>query len=725
MSRIVHDEGATSGTDLTTGVKSYQVENAGKFRARWQKRLSEQFEPGRSVFLARERNVRRRVLVLDHCTPEPDKDAGSMLVLGTMRVLQSLGCKVTFVPEDNYLFLDSYTTDLERLGIECLAAPFVTSVEQYLTAHGHEFDVVLIFRFTAVARNLGAIRRHAPHAKVIFDTVDLHFLRESREGHVRADARITERAKRIKQDELAIIGRVDCTIVHNALEQALLARERPEAQVVLFGWTIDVPGTTVPFGPRHDIAFIGGYQHPPNVDAANYFASEVFPLVRRQLPDVRLHLVGSNPTAALRDLQSDSIMVRGFVPDLKALLDGVRVTVAPLRYGAGIKGKIATSLSHGVPCVTTPLGVEGMGLEHERDVLVAESSEALAAEVVRLYQDQALWELLSRNGMAFVRDSYSFDGARRVFADILRRLGMDPDDGGVPEATDGLEVTSISSVAQDRDYRERARGRFAERAAIERALIPSSERPFDIEGFCVACLRSQSFRTTFDAAVRDEQGARIPNWRENLVCDCGFNTRIRTAIHWLTLKVRLPKDARIYLMEQRSALYDWLKERYPNLVGSEYLGIAAPLGRSLRGIRNEDATRLTFSDGSLDCVLSFDVFEHVPDYRSAFHEAYRCLTDGGLLLFTAPFVRTSPSTIQRARLSGSGEIEHLLPPEYHGDPMNPDGGILCFQHFGWDVIEALKAAGFTEPHALFMWSRRLGYLGDEQVLFSARKMPRS
>ena len=103
----------------------------------------------------------------------------------------------------------------------------------------------------------------------------------------------------------------------------------------------------------------------------------------------------------------------------------------------------------------------------------------------------------------------------------------------------------------------------------------------------------------------------------------------------------------------------------------------------------------------------------------------RCLTDGGLLLFTAPFVRTSPSTIQRARLSGSGEIEHLLPPEYHGDPMNPDGGILCFQHFGWDVIEALKAAGFTEPHALFMWSRRLGYLGDEQVLFSARKMPRS
>ena len=182
LSQIVHDEGATSGTDLTKGVKARQIENLEKLATRWRQRLSAQFEPGQSIFRARERGVGLRVLVLDHCTPEPDKDAGSFVVFAIMQVLQSLGCKITFVPEDNYLFLERYTTDLQRLGIECLYAPFVTSVQQYLEEHGDAFDLVVIFRFTAASRNLDAIRRLAPRAKVILDPVDLHFLREATRG---------------------------------------------------------------------------------------------------------------------------------------------------------------------------------------------------------------------------------------------------------------------------------------------------------------------------------------------------------------------------------------------------------------------------------------------------------------------------------------------------------------------------------------------------------------
>src|SRR5262249_39570616 len=130
---------------------------------------------------------------------------------------------------------------------------------------------------------------------------------------------------------------------------------------------------------------------------------------------------------------------------------------------------------------------------------------------------------------------------------------------------------------------------------------------------------------------------------------------------------------------------------------------------------------LTFPDRSFDYVLSFDVFEHVPNFQRAFEEAHRSLNEGGVLLFTAPFVRTNASTLQRARVRDAGEIEHLLLPEYHGDPMNPDGGILCLQHFGWDMIDTLKAAGFSQARGVFLWSRRLGYLGGEQALFTATK----
>ena len=286
---------------------------------------------------------------------------------------------------------------------------------------------------------------------------------------------------------------------------------------------------------------------------------------------------------------------------------------------------------------------------------------------------------------------------------------------------DGLEIVALSDAAGDRAYRARARVRFAERASIERLLVPNNEAPFDVDGFCIGCQRQQVFKTSFDYAVRDGQGTRVPNWREHLVCECGLNARTRAAIHVLTMKLRMPRTARIYLMEQRSFLYEWLKQRFPNLEGSEFLGDKTALGASWHGIRNEDATQLTFSDRSFDYVLSFDVLEHVPEYQRAFKEAYRCLTDGGTFLFTAPFVRDSETTIERARVGDSGEIEHLLEPEFRGDPLNPEGGILCFQHFGWDIIDTLKAAGFAEVRGHFLWSRRLGYLGGEQALFTATK----
>ena len=164
-----------------------------------------------------------------------------------------------------------------------------------------------------------------------------------------------------------------------------------------------------------------------------------------------------------------------------------------------------------------------------------------------------------------------------------------------------------------------------------------------------------------------------------------------------------------------------LQQRYPDIVGSEYLGNTIVFGKTRAdGIRNESIAALTFPDGAFKHILSFDVFEHVPDFRKGFQECFRVLKPGGTLLFTVPFTRDE-KTVVRAKISRKGAVVHLLPPEYHGDPLRT-AGCLCFYHFGWDLLDVLTEVGFDQPVALLYWSMELGYLGNgDQIVFLARK----
>jgi SAM-dependent methyltransferase len=172
-------------------------------------------------------------------------------------------------------------------------------------------------------------------------------------------------------------------------------------------------------------------------------------------------------------------------------------------------------------------------------------------------------------------------------------------------------------------------------------------------------------------------------------------------------------------MEQASPLFSALKARHPNAVGSEFLRDGTPPGKlNAMGLQHEDATALTFASGQFDYVLSFDVLEHVPDYSKAFAEIARCLRVGGSLLLTVPFSLESPTHVERARVV-NGQIEHLLPPEYHDDILDPNGA-LCYWHFGWEVCEELRSTGFQDAALYFYWSRELGYLGGWPFLMASR-----
>jgi GT2 family glycosyltransferase/ubiquinone/menaquinone biosynthesis C-methylase UbiE/glycosyltransferase involved in cell wall biosynthesis len=733
LSRVTHFEGITSGTDVTRGVKAYQVENARKLAARWRDELAMLGEPGVDPHLARDRNIAGRVLVIDHCTPTPDQDAGSITALTLMRILQSFGMKVTFIPEDNMLDLERYTADMQRVGIECLYAPYVANLHSHLAEHGHLYDMVLFFRVGNSTRHLDEIELYCPQAKIVFHTSDLHFLRFERQAQFEDSQKLRDDAVLLKERELSTMRRTHATIVHSTVEKRLLdglLGWQDDSRIFTLGWSIPIAGTTRGFRERDGILFVGGYQHGPNVDAVDYFVQEIFPRVRSQLPRARFLIVGSRAPERFRDLGVEGVEFVGFVADLAGLLDRSRMTVAPLRYGAGTKGKIYTSLSHGVPCVATSIGAEGMDLADGEEVLVADDPAGFAAHVARLHEDEALWNRLSANGYEYLKAHASTEVGRKVMAAILRHVGLE---GREPRAVLPAAARPMprEALVADREQYEAFMGsKLARRQLLyEVRLIrkhSALQEQYDLEGWCEVCERRSVFHVDkiWGGQVRDGSYWE-PNWRERCVCaGCQLNTRQRVIAARMREHVRSLGRGSVdaYLTEQVTPIFAWAVHNVAGVrwVGSEYFGPqAAPGSISAAGIRHEDVERLSFADASFDLVVSNDVLEHVDDPQRAAAEMLRVLRPGGVLLMTVPFHTALDRNRRRAKVTGTGLV-HYLPEVYHGNPVSDDGS-LVFTDFGWEFLDEMSALGYADVALHTYWAEARGYLGVGQHYIRAVK----
>lgn len=421
---VVHHEGATSGTDEDTGAKRYQTVNREKFLKRWQAELARQpapianpenIEAGRN---ARHWRCQGRILVIDAITPTPDHDSGSLRLFALLGILVESGWRVSFMAE-NLAWSGRYSEALQQLGVECLCAPWIDDLESWLTGHGRELDMILVSRHYVLAPVMRLLREYAPHARVVFDTVDLHFLREEREAEVTGSTRIRRVAAQTRRQELDMIRAADHTLVVSPAERRLLGDIVPDADVHVVSniHTLHGPGRS--YAERRDLLFVGGFQHHPNVDAATWLMRDIFPLIRERLPDARLHIIGSRMPPQLRELGAPGIDLHGFVPDLQPWLEGCRLSLAPLRYGAGVKGKVNQAMAHGMPVVATACAAEGMYLDDGRDVLIADTTERFAEQVVRAYTDQALWQQLAAGGIDNVRQYFSVDAARAAINRIV------------------------------------------------------------------------------------------------------------------------------------------------------------------------------------------------------------------------------------------------------------------------------------------------------------------
>lgn len=656
-----------------------------------------------------------RLLFIDWSTPRPDRDAGSLSAFQILKIYVNLGYNVTFIPGD-LKYLGDYTEAVRSLGVRCLHKEDIGTVRDHLRKSGESYNFIMLCRAPVAAHYLDHIRKFAPQAKVLLNTVDLHYLRENREAEIDGSQEKIEAAQRSKEWELDIISKCDVTIVLNPVEKEILQRELPHADIrtipLIF---VEAEYEYPPFEARRDILFIGSFLHNPNIDAVLYFHKEILPLVRKSIPDIKFHIIGNAPPPEVTALHNGSgTVIHGHIKDISTIFHACKLSIAPLRFGAGIKGKIATSLAYGLPVVATSLAAEGMEIEAGKHILVADEPQHFADAVVDAYTSEDLWNQLSRNGHDRVLESFSTAAGHRLISRFMKDINP---------GHKQLDCYTLRSHEEYNLLRKVISSDIHMRRSIELALICHDQPNFFIDGFCAVCGHESRFNTGFMYSYETtDDGKPIPNWREHLACiQCGFTNRIRASMHFLYHRVRPVANSAIYITEQTTQLFKWLKKRHPKLVGSEYFGDEIPFGTKKNGIRNEDLTALTFADDSFDYILSFDVMEHVSDDLSALAEVYRCLKPGGTFLFTAPFAKEKAKKLVRARMLADGSIDHIMPPEYHGNPVDPENGSLCFRYFAWDLISDLKSIGFDDVNILTYWSRDFAYLGAEQFLFIAKK----
>jgi GT2 family glycosyltransferase/glycosyltransferase involved in cell wall biosynthesis/SAM-dependent methyltransferase len=426
---VIHHEGQSHGTDISHGIKAFQVANQRKFFERWQATLeAEHFPNGECVFVARDRSRRKKcIVVIDHYVPQPDKDAGSRTMVQFMRLFLNEGMNVKFWPQN--LWHDPiYTKPLQQMGIEVFYGPeYASRFEDWVRENGRFIDYFLLSRPYVAVDYIEAIRRHSP-ARLLYYGHDVHHLRlrdqlalESANGKLREEASAAEELEKRVWAQLDVIyypSDTETAYVQQYLQQHGLPAAARTIPVFAFDSFGDRAAENL--AQRRDLLFVAGFGHPPNVDAAIWLVERVLPLIWQHAPDVHLYLVGSNPSPQVQALAGAQVTVTGFVTDdeLARRYSQARLAVAPLRYGGGVKGKVVEAMRFGLPIVTTSVGVQGLAAA-QHAIAVADDPLPFAQAVVELLRDDERWLQVSAAGVAFAREHFSVGAMRRVFAEHI------------------------------------------------------------------------------------------------------------------------------------------------------------------------------------------------------------------------------------------------------------------------------------------------------------------
>lgn len=420
LSKAIHFEGVTAGRDLNAGFKRFQDINRKKFLDKWRAVLESEHFPfaKTNIEAASNRSQKPKIVVVFIEIPKPDTDSGNVRMFAVLKSLaKQYRVSLAYIrkrPNDA-----EYERRLGNLGVEA-----VWIVDFNRRFKREKFNFILLCYPHIAYYVYPTFKRMFPAAKIIFDTVDVHFVRLLREFELTGDRRFAREAVQHKKIETYLAAAADQVWCVTEDDKKNLQAVAPNAKIEIVPNIHALYNRGKSFAERRDLLFIGNFGHRPNVDAVRYFLDEIFPLVLKKIPDARFRIVGFSAPPELFALNSAKVLVEGFVANVEPLFETCRVFVAPLRYGAGMKGKIGQAFSFGLPTVTTSIGAEGMNLTHERDVLIADAPDVFANEICRVYQDENLWQTLSDNGFNFIKGNFSPEIVEEQIQKALQKISV-------------------------------------------------------------------------------------------------------------------------------------------------------------------------------------------------------------------------------------------------------------------------------------------------------------
>lgn len=381
------------------------------------------------IVLARERpavlpDPQGRVVIVDFMFPDPQRDSGSDRISRLARMARWLG-RPTTVLSLLYRQGVDVVDDVDPNGTPS-AVRMEPNEERWSAAEFWqrigEADVIWLERPEVAARLLNVLGPARHGRRIIFSTNDLHFVRIGREAELsgqRVDRWLSSAYRRL---ETRLLRAADVTLAITPEEAAVVRSIEPTADVVVVPNVHEARSGAVPSrAGRSGLVFVGNFAHPPNGDAVQHLLEVLMPRLWEHAPDVELSVVGARLPDAWKAGQDPRVHMIGWVEDLMPVLDGAAAMVAPLRFGAGMKGKIGLAMAYGLPTVTTSVGAEGLGLTDGVDALVADDDAGFVDRCLLLLRDDQLWASVSANGRQQVARNWSADAIMPVLSDVLER----------------------------------------------------------------------------------------------------------------------------------------------------------------------------------------------------------------------------------------------------------------------------------------------------------------
>ena len=417
QSVVVHFEGISNGTDVNAGQKKYQVDNQKKFHEKWKEELEKNhFENGTNVFLARDRSKdKKHVLFIDHYVPQYDKDAGSKTTFMYLKMLVSKGYHITFLG-DNFYQHEPYTTELQQMGILVLYGPkYAENWKKWLKENINFFDIFYLNRPHISIKYIDFIKENA-RGKIIYYGHDLHFLRIRREYELNGEQKQLEESNQWLEKELYLMRKADMNYYPSVVEEKAI--HEIDASIPVKAITAYVyeqfKNIAYQFDKREGLLFVGGFGHDPNLDAVLWFLDKIYPEVYKRTK-APFYIVGSKAPEQITNIKSEGVIVKGFVSEeeLQRLYQTSRLAVVPLRYGAGVKGKVVEALYYGIPVVTTSVGAEGIeGIENI--AVIEDKPQELVEAICNVYTDEEQLKEMSEKSQKYVREKFSTDAVWNI-----------------------------------------------------------------------------------------------------------------------------------------------------------------------------------------------------------------------------------------------------------------------------------------------------------------------